>query len=105
MINYVSNTWLSGGVVITLEDITQKEILEKTKKDFFQNASHELKSPLTSIIGYQQLITQGIVDDPEQINTYSLKTIKEANRMISLLICLILLNLNKIIKLKKKLSH
>lgn len=86
MINYVSNTWLSGGVVITLEDITQKEILEKTKKDFFQNASHELKSPLTSIIGYQQLITQGIVDDPEQINTYSLKTIKEANRMNDIII-------------------
>ena len=68
-----------------IEDVTKEENLDKIKRDFFQNASHELKSPLTTIIGYEQMITEGIIDDEEQIKQYSLKTLKEAKRMNSII--------------------
>lgn len=85
-INYVKETWFAGGVIVNIQDITIQQNLEKTKKDFFANASHELKSPLTSIIGYQQMIVEGIADDRELIKNYSSKTLKEANRMNSIII-------------------
>lgn len=85
-INYVKETWFTGGVIVNIQDITIQQNLEKTKKDFFANASHELKSPLTSIIGYQQMIVEGIADDRELIKNYSSKTLKEANRMNSIII-------------------
>lgn len=85
-INYVKETWFAGGVIVNIQDITVQQNLEKTKRDFFANASHELKSPLTSIIGYQQMIVEGIADDKELIKNYSSKTLKEANRMNSIII-------------------
>ena len=85
-INYVKETWFAGGVIVNIQDITVQQNLEKTKRDFFANASHELKSPLTTIIGYQQMIVEGIADDKELIKNYSSKTLKEANRMNSIII-------------------
>ncbi len=82
---FTPSFWTNGGVIITLEDVTKEENLDKIKRDFFQNASHELKSPLTTIIGYEQMITEGIIDDEEQIKQYSLKTLKEAKRMNSII--------------------
>ena len=66
-VTYLTEAKLNGGIIITLEDITKQANLEEEKRDFFQNASHELKSPLTSIIGYQQMICDNIVDSKDQI--------------------------------------
>lgn len=68
-------------IAILLTDITKFKNLDYTKREFFQNASHELKSPLTSIIGYQQMIKEGILTDEEEIKEATAKTIIEANRM------------------------
>lgn len=86
LINTIDTTWLSGGVILTFEDVTLEENIDKTKKDFFQNASHELKSPLTSIIGYQQMMTSGIIEDIPQMKEYAEKTLSEARRMNNILI-------------------
>ena len=67
-------------------DITLQESISSLKREFFANASHELKSPLTSIIGYQQLIQQGILTTNEEIQDATLRTIKEAQRMNKLII-------------------
>ncbi len=77
---YVNDNWLKEGMIITLDDVTTIENSYQMKKDFFQNASHELKSPLTSIIGFQQMIANGIVD-ADDAKLYVTKTLKEANRM------------------------
>jgi two-component system phosphate regulon sensor histidine kinase PhoR len=56
------------------------------KREFFAKASHELKSPLTSIIGYQQMIQQGIITDEKEIKDATSRTIKEATRMNKIII-------------------
>ena len=93
-VTYLTEAKLNGGIIITLEDITKQANLEEEKRDFFQNASHELKSPLTSIIGYQQMICDDIVDSRDQIINYSSKTLKEAKRMNNIIIDM--LNLSSI---------
>ena len=40
------------GVLIVLNDITHQKQLEKVRQDFVANVSHELKTPITSIIGF-----------------------------------------------------
>ena len=70
---------------MTIDDVTSLMNLENNKKEFFQNASHELKSPLTCIIGYQQMITEGILDTKEQILDSANKSLKEAIRMNDIL--------------------
>lgn len=93
-VTYLTEAKLNGGIIITLEDITKQANLEEEKRDFFQNASHELKSPLTSIIGYQQMICDDIVDSKDQIINYSSETLKEAKRMNNIIIDM--LNLSSI---------
>ena len=81
----ITENWLNGGLIISLNDITKEENLKQVKKDFFDNASHELKSPITSIIGYSQLVSSGIVSDNKEIVEYNKKIYKEASRMNSIL--------------------
>ena len=81
----ITENWLNGGLIISLNDITKEENLKQVKKDFFDNASHELKSPITSIIGYSQLVSSGIVNDNKEIIEYNKKIYKEAGRMNSIL--------------------
>lgn len=68
-----------------LYDITKENQLQTMKQDFFANASHELKSPLTSIIGYQQMIDQGILTSEVEIKEATKKTLTEAQRMNALI--------------------
>lgn len=83
--NFVMNG-KKNGVAVFMHDITAEKMLERVKFDFFANASHELKSPLTLIIGYQQMISEGIFTDEKDIKDATLKTIKEANRMNQIII-------------------
>lgn len=78
--------WLKEGVLISFLDITERQNMEIIKRDFFQNASHELKSPLTSIIGYEQMIVSGILEDKDEIKEASLNILKEAKRMNQIII-------------------
>lgn len=73
-------------VCLVFNDVTQEKILSKSKRDFFANASHELKSPLTTIKGYIQLIKENIItDDKEKARTFE-RVISEANRMNDIII-------------------
>jgi two-component system phosphate regulon sensor histidine kinase PhoR len=50
--------------VLVFHDITELKRLERVRKDFVANASHELKTPLTSIAGYVEALVDGAKDDP-----------------------------------------
>ncbi len=60
-----------NAVIIILMDITEKYERENLRREFTANVSHELKTPLTTIIGYAELIETGIakkVDVPKFVN-------------------------------------
>lgn len=51
------------GVVIVFHDITRLRRLEQLRKEFVSNVSHELKTPLTSIRGYAETLTEDLEGD------------------------------------------
>ncbi len=55
-----------GGAVAVLRDLTERELLEKTRRDFIANVSHELRTPLTSIQGYSETLLDTISPDSPQ---------------------------------------
>lgn len=67
--------------VITFFDVTGTRINDQIKKEFFQNASHELKTPLTTIIGYQGMINSQLLDSKKELDEANEITLKEAKRM------------------------
>ncbi len=71
------------GVVVLALDITEKEETERIRREFSANVSHELKTPLTSICGYAEIIREGIAKK-EDIVDFSSKIYTEAKRMVSL---------------------
>ena len=73
-----------NGVVCLLIDITEKSELEKMRREFTANVSHELKTPLTSVMGYSELIENGIAKS-EDIPNFAAKISKEAARMLTLI--------------------
>lgn len=54
------------GILLVLNDITKLKHLEKMRKDFVANVSHELKTPITSIKGFVETLAAGAVRDPEK---------------------------------------
>ncbi|MFA6620475.1 MAG: ATP-binding protein [Bacilli bacterium] len=69
-----------GACLLSL-DVTEKRKLEEAKRDFFANASHELKSPLTAIIGYQELLQNGTISEENDKTEAVATTLEEARRM------------------------
>ncbi len=72
---------IKQGAALLLLDVTDEYNSAAMKRDFFTNASHELKSPLTSILGYQEMIEQGVITSPEELASANEKTVAEAKRM------------------------
>jgi two-component system phosphate regulon sensor histidine kinase PhoR len=69
-----SRTLDFGGAVTTLLDVTEIRRLEQVRRDFVANASHELKTPLTSIRGYAETLIEG--DPPEHLREGFLESIR-----------------------------
>ena len=53
----------SVGVVVVLNDVSEIRRLERVRRDFVANVSHELKTPLTSIRGYVEALLDGAIED------------------------------------------
>jgi two-component system phosphate regulon sensor histidine kinase PhoR len=86
----LSEPWCADGVRfgvgLSFADITKEKALETAKKDFFANASHELKSPLTSIIGYSEMVRSGIITSKEDTAQALDRVLAESKRMNQIII-------------------
>lgn len=82
---------LTGAVLLVL-DVTEKEQREALRREFTANVSHELKTPLTAILGTAEILENGMVR-PEDIQHFAGNIHREAQRLIGLV--------NDIIKLSR----
>ena len=71
---------MKNGVLILINDITLQKQLEKLRSDFVANVSHELKTPITSIIGFLELLMIKSEVNNEQ-KTYIEKAFNQTNRL------------------------
>ncbi len=55
----------SSGAVMVLHDISELRRLERVRRDFVANVSHEFKTPLTAIQGFAETLLEGALDDTE----------------------------------------
>ena len=74
----------SGGIVIIAWDISDKADTEKMRREFTANVSHELKTPLQTIMGSSELIKEGMVAGDET-KAFASKIYDEAKRLVSLI--------------------
>lgn len=68
--------------IIFIDDVTRSRKIDQIKTEFVENISHELKTPLTSISGFTELIMSGVVKEKYKIDEY-LKRIKRESDKIS----------------------
>lgn len=72
------------GAILLVVDRTEKQKAEQIRRDFTANVSHELKTPLTSISGFAEMIEQGMVADSGDIKAFAGRIHDEANRLVTL---------------------
>lgn len=71
------------GAVLLIQDVTERMRGEQMRREFTANVSHELKTPLTSISGFAEIIQDGYVK-PEDTKKFAGRIFKEAQRLITL---------------------
>ncbi|MBQ7324853.1 MAG: PAS domain-containing protein [Clostridia bacterium] len=72
------------GAVLLILDVTEREARDRLRREFSANVSHELKTPLTSISGFAEMIRMGIAR-PEDIGHFAGKIHGEAQRLLGLI--------------------
>jgi two-component system phosphate regulon sensor histidine kinase PhoR len=71
------------GAVLMLLDVTEREDREKLRREFSANVSHELKTPLTAISGYAEILSNGVASG-EDAPRFARIIYMEAQRLIAL---------------------
>jgi two-component system phosphate regulon sensor histidine kinase PhoR len=70
------------GAVVVLHDITELRRLERVRRDFVANVSHEFRTPLTAIQGFAETLLAGAMDDPQNRERF-LEIIVEHSRRLA----------------------
>jgi two-component system phosphate regulon sensor histidine kinase PhoR len=77
--------------MLVFHDVTRLKKLERTRTDFVANVTHEIRTPLTAIIGFTETLEQGAFENPETARKF-LRTIREnaerLNRLVDDLLIL-----------------
>lgn len=71
------------GILLLIPDVTERVEAERTRREFSANVSHELKTPLTSILGYAELMQSGLVPQ-EDMRKFSGQIYDAARRLLKL---------------------
>ncbi len=69
------------GAIVVLSDITRVKKLENMRREFVANVSHELKTPITSIIGFVETLNDGAIEDIENRQQFLDIILKHARRL------------------------
>ena len=80
-----------GGLIVIIQNITERERLDSMRKRFVADVSHELKTPITSILGYSDTLLENDVD-PETSKKFLERISSEAERMARLVSDLLVLS-------------
>lgn len=78
--------------VLVFHDVTETRRLERVRKDFVANVSHELKTPLTSIKGYIEALLDGARDDPGRCLEFLQILQRQTDRLNNLITDLLMLS-------------
>lgn len=73
------------GIIILLVDVTEIIQNEEIRRDFSANVSHELKTPLTTIKGFGEMLENGIITSPDDIKKYGGTIYRESERLLLLI--------------------
>lgn len=71
------------GCVVLIVDVSERYAAERSRREFTANVSHELKTPLTSISGYAEMVSLGLAK-PDDVRGFAQKIHDEAGRLITL---------------------
>src|SRR5262249_25846812 len=74
----------AGTIVVVLRDVTQAPGVQRLRRDFVANASHELKTPVASILALSETLRQAAGDDPEAVARFLSLLEQEAARLAHL---------------------
>ncbi len=69
------------GIMLFLLDVSEQQRMEKLRREFTSNVSHELKTPLTSISGFAEMIHSDMIHSMEDAKYFAGKIQQEAKRM------------------------
>ncbi len=73
------------GLLIVFHDLSPTYAAEKMRREFSANVSHELKTPLTSISGFAEMISSGLVRNETDAQMFAGKILDESHRMLGLI--------------------
>ena len=82
----------AAGAVVIARDLTEAERLNRVRRDFVANVSHELKTPLAAIRGYAETLADGAVDEPATALRFSQRILEQCRRLGDLLADLLTLS-------------
>jgi two-component system phosphate regulon sensor histidine kinase PhoR len=74
----------TGGAVLVLNDVTRLRRLERVRRDFVANVSHEIKTPITTIAGFVETLLDGALDDKEETGRFLRIVRRHAERLESI---------------------
>jgi len=80
----VTDNQSPAGTVILILDISDRVAAEQMRREFSANVSHELKTPLTSILGYAEIMRDGVAKQ-EDTRRFAGKIFAEASQLMSLI--------------------
>lgn len=83
-VNHVVSSAEQVGRIGLLLDVTERNQIDRIKQEFTANVSHELKTPLTSISGYAELIESGMAQGDDALN-FAGRIRRESVRMLALI--------------------
>lgn len=73
-----------AGALLLLLDVTDKQLAEQSRRTFSANVSHELKTPLTSILGYAELMSGGLAGEGD-MRAFAGRIHEEAAQLLTLI--------------------